>query len=65
MVIYVYLSDQKDCRVSRTLRLHFDGASVAYRDDETQQFATDLFESSAAKIVECRRPERLAEIAAN
>ncbi len=51
--------------VSRTLRVDFDGASVAFGDDETHQFVTDLDPARGAKILTGLPPAELAGVAAD
>lgn len=51
--------------VSCSLRVDFDGKSLAYGRDETYQFVTDLFESPDAVVVREGTPTELAEIAAD
>lgn len=50
--------------VVRTLRVDFDGRAVAFGDDETHQFVTDL-NPALATVIAGRPPAELAGLAAD
>jgi hypothetical protein len=55
----------RDNCVVRTLRVDFDGQTVAFGDDETHQFVTDLDTALGATVVAGRPPAELAGLAAD
>jgi hypothetical protein len=63
--IIVSICRQNSGGISHTLRVDFDGASIKYGYDETQQFVTEMSPADGAKVATGRSPAELAGVAAD
>ena len=63
--IIVSICRQNSGGISHTLRVDFDGTSLKYGYDETQQFVTELSPAHGAKEATGRSPVELAGVAAD